>query len=197
MFISCCAVVHVVSFSHCSVLLDDHTYYGALVGHIYRVLQKRDEIVGFDKDWVLNEALDCRRLQQGGTFLNSLTRRLDEVVIPIFAAVIAFCDQYCNLNLVRGINENDLVSKFWLSMFRNSDVILFNYEDMATNPKSVIGGGRASENFECKMPFFWIIKDAIDSMRNSVSNYAGEIFHRYILHKTFAHIFFQMQTCVS
>ena len=139
------------------------------------MLKKRDEIVGFDKDWVLNEALDCRRLQQGGTFRNSLTRRLDEVIIPIFAAVIAFCDQYCNLNLVRGINENDSVLRFWLSMFKNSDVVLFNYEDMATNPKSDIGGGKASEDFECKMPFFWIIKEAIDSIWNSVSNNAGEI----------------------
>ena len=99
------------------------------------------------------------------------------MIIPIFAAIISFCDQYCNLNLMRGIEENNIVSRFWLSMFRNADVVLFNYEDMATNPKSGISGGNVSDDFECKMPFFWIIKEAIDSVQNSALNYAGEFFH--------------------
>ena len=144
------------------------------------MLLKRDEVVGFDKNWVLNEALDCRRLQQSGTFRNSLTRRLDEVITPIFAAVIAYCDQYSNLNLAKESRDSNSVSKFWLSMFRNSDVILFNYEDMATNPKSDLGGGRVSEEFKCQMPFFWIIKEAVDSMLSSVSNYGGEMFHSFL-----------------
>eukprot|EP00731_Ephydatia_muelleri_P024235 Em0016g506a len=152
----------------------DTSFYDSLVGHIYRVLLRRDEVVGFDKDWVLNEALDCRRLQQSGTFRNSLTRRLDEVITPIFAAVIAFCDQYSNLNLANESRDNNSISKFWLSMFSNSDVIQFNYEDIATNPKSDLGGGRVSEDFKCQMPFFWIIKEAVDSMLSSVSNYGGK-----------------------
>ena len=144
------------------------------------MLLKRDEVVGFDKNWVLNEALDCRRLQQSGTFRNSLTRRLDEVITPIFAAVIAYCDQYCNLNLAKHGRDSNSVSKFWLSMFRNSEVILFNYEDMATNPKSDLGGGSVSEEFKCQMPFFWIIKEAVDSMLSSLSNYRGETFHPFL-----------------
>ena len=133
--------------------------------------------MGFDKDWVLNEALDCRRLQQSGTFRNSLTRRLDEVVTPIFAAVIAFCDQYCNLNLLhQGIKGDTLVYRFWLSMFKSSDVILFNYEEMAANLKSDLGGGRVMDDFECHMPFFWIIKEAVDSVQSSVSAIGGQPF---------------------
>ncbi len=81
------------------VSVDDQTFYGALVKQIKILLKERDEIKN-DKEWVLNEALNGRHLQSGGTFQNVLTRRLDEVIIPLFAAIIAFIDQYSNLNLV-------------------------------------------------------------------------------------------------
>ena len=63
---------------------------------IKHLLKERDELDN-DSQWVLNEALDGRRLQSGGTFQNVLSRRLDEVVIPVFASIIAFVDQYSNL----------------------------------------------------------------------------------------------------
>ncbi len=81
------------------VSVDDQTFYGALVKQIKILLKERDEIKN-DKEWVLDEALNGRHLQSGGTFQNVLTRRLDEVIIPLFAAIIAFIDQYSNLNLV-------------------------------------------------------------------------------------------------
>ena len=63
---------------------------------IKHLLKERDELDS-NTQWVLNEALDGRRLQSGGTFQNVLSRRLDEVVIPVFASIIAFVDQYSNL----------------------------------------------------------------------------------------------------
>ncbi len=63
---------------------------------IKHLLKERDELHN-DSQWVLNEALDGRRLQSGGTFQNVLSRRLDQVVIPVFASIIAFVDQYSNL----------------------------------------------------------------------------------------------------
>ena len=49
-------------------------------------------------EWFLDVALDGRRLQSGGTFQNVLSRRLDEIVIPVFASIIYFVDQYSNLS---------------------------------------------------------------------------------------------------
>ena len=63
---------------------------------IKHLLKQRDELHS-DSQWVLNEVLDGRRLQSGGTFQNVLSKRLDEVVIPVFASIIAFVDQYSNL----------------------------------------------------------------------------------------------------
>ena len=90
-----------------NLLIDDKTFYGALVKQIKVLLKERDEIMN-DNQWVLNEALNGRHLQSGGTFQNVLTRRLDEVIIPIFAAIITFIDQYSNLNLIstKFVNHN-------------------------------------------------------------------------------------------
>ena len=80
--------------------LDDHTFYGALVKHIRNVLRERENLQQ-DKEWVLKEALSDRKLQIGGTFQNVLERRLDEVTVPIFAAILSFTDHYSNLDLMK------------------------------------------------------------------------------------------------
>lgn len=76
------------------------TFYGALVKHIKSLLKEREQIPIF-KEWVLNEALSTEKLQNGGTFQNVLTRRFDEVVIPLFADILLFVDHYSNLNLLK------------------------------------------------------------------------------------------------
>ena len=67
--------------------------------HIKHLLQERETIS--KSEWVLDEALSAKKLQSGGTFQNVLKRKLDEVVVPIFAAILAFIDQYSNLSLLR------------------------------------------------------------------------------------------------
>ena len=62
---------------------------------------KERENVQQDKEWVLKEALNGRKLQIGRTFQNVLERRLDEVIVPIFAAILSFTDQYSNLDLMK------------------------------------------------------------------------------------------------
>ena len=72
---------------------------------IKHLLKERDDLNN-DVQWVLNEALDGRRLQSGGTFHNVLSRRLDDVVIPLFASIIAFIDQYSNLTCLPSLYVN-------------------------------------------------------------------------------------------
>lgn len=83
----------------CFVLIDDGTFYGGLVKHIKRLLEEGEKHL-LDKEWVLKEAMSGRKLQSGGTFQNVLTRRLDEVIVPIFAAILSSIDQYSNLSLL-------------------------------------------------------------------------------------------------
>ena len=75
-------------------------FYGILVKHIKNLLEEREKCL-LEKEWVLKEALNSKRLQSGGTFQNVLTRRLDEVIVPAFAYVIQFMDHYSNLSLLK------------------------------------------------------------------------------------------------
>ena len=131
-------------------LIDDHTFYGALVKHIRNVLKERDTIHQ-DKEWVLKEALSGRKLQIGGTFQNVLERRLDEVIVPIFAAILSFTDHYSNLDLIkpRYINMNihilfyyhncshprqeevNPLQQLWLQMFSDDKLCQFSYESFS------------------------------------------------------------------
>ena len=63
------------------------------------MLKERDGLLN-DREWVLKEALSGKKLQSGGTFQNVLSRRLDEVVLPLFSSVLSFIDHYSNLNLI-------------------------------------------------------------------------------------------------
>ena len=81
------------------LLIDARTFYGALVKHILSMLKERDSLLK-DREWVLNEALSGKKLQSGGTFQNVLSRRLDEVVLPLFSSVLSFIDHYSNLDLI-------------------------------------------------------------------------------------------------
>ena len=65
------------------------------------MLREKEETIASDKEWVLKEALNGVKLQNGGTFQNVLTRRIDEVITVIFSAILSFIGQYYNLDLMK------------------------------------------------------------------------------------------------
>jgi len=147
------------------------------VRHIHRLVSERDQIREDEKHWVLHEALNTRKLQNGGTFQNVLTRKLDEVLIPIFSEIIALVDRNYNLDHLNPKNKNSSLSQFWLTMFRNSAIVQLRYEDMATrcgHREQVPGaGGRmAEEDFKCQLPFSWLVKEAVDAHWHSAKSTA-------------------------
>jgi len=97
-------------------------------------LCERDQIRKDEKNWVLNQALSTRKLQNGGTFQNVLARKLDEVLVPIFSEIIALVDRNYNLDCLDPKNEKSPLSQFWLAMFRNSDIVQLRYAvDLASS----------------------------------------------------------------
>ncbi len=146
-----------------------------LINHISKVLQQRDQTWEGEKKWVIKEAMNPRSLQHGGTFRNALSRRVDEVIVPIFSEIIASIDQNYNLDLVDPKNDNFPSSEFWLSMFRESGVMQFNYTDMITPREQVpgLGGRKAGEDYKCELPFSWLIHEAVDSQWDNAKSFAG------------------------
>ena len=153
------------------------TFYTILVCHIYRMLQER-EAVYQDDDWVLKEAMDMHNLQTGGTFMNALTRKLDDIVTPCLAEIVAFVDRSCNLGLL--LPEHSPLSLFWLKIFgskRAEEALRFT--DMVGGEKVEIN----HDNFTCEFPFFWMVKELIDSHWDSAQS-TGGIAKCIVMHTT-------------
>ncbi len=109
---------------------------------------------------MLNEAMSGRKLQNGGTFRNVLARRIDEVVTPYFAEIIAHCDQNSNLDLLKQ-NVDSSVSKLWLAMFKfTGDSIDFS---SLAEGKTIV-----RTDFCCKFPFSWCVKTVVEAQRANI-----------------------------
>ena len=147
--------------------VDPDTFYALLVAHIHRMLRER-EAVKEDDDWVLNEAMDMNHLQTGGTFMNVLTRKLDDIITPCLAEIIAFVDRKSNLSLLQTVATP--LSQFWLKMFASKRAEeALRYTDMVTKQKVQL----MDESFACEFPFSWLVTELLDSHWDSAQSTAG------------------------
>ena len=156
-------------------IIDDTQFHGVLINHLFKVLQKRDQTKEGEKEWMITEAMNPRSLQYGGTFRNALSRKVDEVIIPVFGEIIGSIDQNYNLDLIDPDDIDSSLSQFWLSMFRESGVMQYNYADMINPREQVpgVGGRKAGEDYKCEMPFSWLIHEAVDSQLENATSSAG------------------------
>lgn len=156
---------------------DSHHFCEVLVLHIHEVLRKHDEACKDKQDWISSEAMNVKSLRHGGTFHNVLSRKVDEVVIPIFSEILAVIDQNYNLDLIDPDNEDSPQSQFWLNMFRDPDIMQFNYTDMVIPKEQVpgLGGRKMGEDFKSAFPFSWLVYEAVESQCDSAKIYVGKL----------------------
>lgn len=123
-----------------------------------------EEVKALDVNWAVNVARSRRLLQQGGTLRNALIKKIDNTIIPIFAHIIAVTNQYDNLTLFHS-NQCSAIGQIWLTIFRDPQIVQFKYTDIvaAKDHNYEIGGTQ----FQCKFPFFWLVKEIIDSNHES------------------------------
>ena len=135
--------------------LGTRSFYSILVSHIHLALKRRErDLAEYEKDWVGFEARNPKKLQSGGTFRNVLSRRIDEVVTPIFSEVITKIDQNCNLNLLDEKNLGSTLSTLWLSIFNSLKI------DSVTLLQR---NATVDIKFKCKFPFSWLIYSSIEA----------------------------------
>ena len=151
-----------------SFTLDEMTFYSILVGKITPLLQELEQeqtdILG--KDWALAEALDPHKLQEGGTFLNTLLRRIDGILTNLLSYIIEFIDQHNNLALF----NDDMLHDLWLTMFQGDSICAFSYKSIhhsaeESKTKSLFQklGSVNVGRYCCRMPFSWIILQAVEA----------------------------------
>lgn len=158
------------------MLSDLSSFYGVLVMHIYNLLCEREADRPDLSDWVLREALNASKLEVGGTFRNVLARKIDDVVIPIFSKIIGCIDCHCNLNLISASEDAVMTRRceFWIAIFKDSNIFHLKYSEMVQgNAMLSVGRGIAGQHFECQTPFFWLIKEAVDSAQHDARIRSG------------------------
>ena len=158
--------------------------------HLYKLLKEREEDTSDLSEWVLSEALSASKLEVGGTFRNVLARKIDEVVIPLFAKVIACIDCNYNLDLIDPKAQDSARSRFWLAMFGEPKVLQLKYSETAQGDTVPgVGGRKSNQDFKCQMPFFWLIRDTVDSQWDIAKSGAGN-YWIYCDHNTLIKIIF-------
>ena len=145
--------------------------------HLYKLLRMREEGTPDLSEWVVNEALNASKLEIGGTFRNVLIRKIDEILIPIFAKIIAYIDCNYNLDLLEPNAQDSPCSRFWLAMFGESRIWQLKYSEILEgNVVPGVRGKKSNQDFKCQMPFFWLIRDAVNSQWDVARNRAGTCF---------------------
>jgi hypothetical protein len=141
-----------------------------LIHHIHKILQDSDDICEDRKEWVSNEAINVKSLQYGGTFRNVLSRKVDEVVVPIFSEIIAAIDQNYNLNILIKQDKNPALSQFWLNIFSDSSIMQFDY----ITSKEPIPVRKAEGGFDSCFPFSWLVYEIIEGQWDKVRSSTGK-----------------------
>ena len=151
-------------------LLDETSFYGIMVKHIYGLLKQRDVTYDQSSNWVLTEAMNLRKLHIGGTFKNALAKKVDEVIIPLFAEVIAIIDRNQNLNHLKDLGKKQCsVHDLWLQIFSSPSVLDLDYEEIVGRDNVPV----ADDNFQCEFPFSWLVTEIIDNLWESTKSTSG------------------------
>ena len=81
------------------------------------------------------------------------------------------------MNFIFRTNANELM-KLWLNIFLKDEICQFSYEDIAIGRSGDIHPGTTQRvTFACEFPFFWIIKESIDSKWDNAKSIVGMYFH--------------------
>jgi hypothetical protein len=155
--------------------LDTTSFYGIIVKYIHILLKERDDTYHLASNWVLEEAMNTRKLHIGGTFKNALAKKIDNIIIPLFAEVIATIDRNQNLHHLRDLGKKQcIIHDLWLHIFSTPEVFNLSYVEIAGREKAPV-----KDDFRCTFPFSWLIREAVDNQLESVKGYSGPFEDKY------------------
>ncbi|XP_034144887.1 E3 ubiquitin-protein ligase rnf213-alpha isoform X2 [Esox lucius] len=147
-------------------LLEDNTFLTPLMSHLHSLLKNRERNIHFPTNWVLREACNISALQEGGTFTQTLWKRIQAVVSPLLAHLVSVIDRDRNLDLLLDHNSGQGVRNLWLKIFNNDEMLDIPKMDPNSESKVILVPGHvtAESAMSCTMPFSWRIKEILDEL---------------------------------
>uniref|UniRef100_A0A674GXD4 RING-type E3 ubiquitin transferase n=1 Tax=Taeniopygia guttata TaxID=59729 RepID=A0A674GXD4_TAEGU len=134
------------------------------------LLKKQEENSLHPENWVLREASNLSALQEAGTFRHTLWKRVQKVVTPFLALLIAVIDRNGNLELLARPGA-EWVTNLWMFIFSDSKFLnkALCINDLFTpspQPEIILvqNNMMVSADAGNKMPFSWRIKEYLEEM---------------------------------
>ncbi|XP_034002602.1 E3 ubiquitin-protein ligase rnf213-alpha-like isoform X2 [Trematomus bernacchii] len=131
---------------------------------LHMLLEDYEANIPNPKSWVLTEASNVNALQEGGTFLHTLWRKIQAVVTPLLATLVSVIDRDCNLELL--LNECDDIRNLWLEIFGSKQMLHVPFKRVESNSSVLMVQSHSTggNTMHCRMPFSWWIKDFLDGL---------------------------------
>ncbi|XP_071342169.1 E3 ubiquitin-protein ligase rnf213-alpha-like isoform X2 [Trachinotus anak] len=133
------------------------------------LLEDYEASIASPKSWVLNEASNITALQEGGTFLHTLWRKIQAVVTPLLANLVSVIDRDYNLDLL--LFGRDDIRNLWLKIFESKEMLHVPYVRVESKVLLVQNHITGGNTMHCLMPFSWWIKDFLDGLMMQASRY--------------------------
>ncbi|KAM3618897.1 uncharacterized protein V6R79_000067 [Siganus canaliculatus] len=152
-------------------LLDQGVFASILRKRLQLLLQEYEANTFRPENWVQKVASSISALQEGGTFLHTLWRKIQAVVTPLLATLVSVIDRDCNLDLL--LEKNDDITKLWLEIFAKKEMLQVPFVRVDNNSSVLmvqshtVGGS----TMRCHMPFSWWIKDFLDELMMQTSRH--------------------------
>ena len=139
------------------------SFYDIIVQKLKRIIAQKEELHN-EETWAIAEALNPHSLHEGGTYLNTLLRRIDDDLTSYLSYTVEYIDRWNNLNLYK----DEHLQQFWLEVFCNDDICKLDYaaikhrrsDDIAVVQQVTADVGMLPA--ACKFPFSWLFISAIE-----------------------------------
>ncbi|XP_041331790.1 E3 ubiquitin-protein ligase RNF213-like, partial [Pyrgilauda ruficollis] len=127
------------------------------------LLKKQEENSLHPKNWVLREASNLTALQEAGSFRHTLWKRVQKVVTPFLALLIAVIDRNGNLELLVRSGAN-WVTKLWMFIFNDTKFLSAGKNSPQPEIIVVQNNMMVSADAGNEIPFSWRIKEYLEEM---------------------------------
>uniref|UniRef100_UPI0037E8EFFF E3 ubiquitin-protein ligase rnf213-alpha n=1 Tax=Semicossyphus pulcher TaxID=241346 RepID=UPI0037E8EFFF len=138
--------------------------------HLHSLLLSHDgnTFSSIKSNWVIKEASNIDALQEGGTFRNTLWKRVQAVVVPLLAQLVSVIDRDQNLDILLDTNSGESVRRLWLDIFDNDKLLEIPHLTLDHNNETrtmLVQNNIAQDQImSCSMPFSWRIKNYLEEL---------------------------------
>ncbi len=104
---------------------------------------------------ISSEANNFKQLQNAGTLVNAIVKSFEKTVVPVFADIISYVDQFCNLDILD--KQKSDYTELWLAIFESEDLCQSKFSITVKKDQA------HKDHEKVKFPFSWLIYNFVSS----------------------------------